>query len=103
MGSTCITTACFVRLVRLLTVTLDLAFSEEGTEGTGWTFAPATVESMVDAVSTAVHIYHDQPHRWRAMQRRGMTTDYSWDSAAAQYEKVLMQVKAAATHYVKPG
>jgi glycogen synthase len=45
----------------------------------------------MDAVSTAVALYRLQPNRWRAMQRRGMTADYSWDKAAEQYATVLLR------------
>jgi len=58
-------------------------------EGVGWTFAPAAVEPLVAAVSTAVQLYREQPERWRALQLRVMSNDCSWERAAQQYETVL--------------
>ena len=74
--------------------------SGEG-EGTGWTFAPAEVEPMVAAVSSAVRVYREQPERWRALQLRGMADDCSWERAAQQYETVLTEVMQDSVQYTK--
>eukprot|EP00878_Enallax_costatus_P022064 GHUV01023396.1.p1 GENE.GHUV01023396.1~~GHUV01023396.1.p1 ORF type:complete len:134 (+),score=28.89 GHUV01023396.1:825-1226(+) len=70
-------------------------------EGTGWTFAPAEVEPMVAAVSSAVQVYREQPDRWRALQLRGMADDCSWERAAQQYETVLTEVMQDSVQYTK--
>eukprot|EP00879_Flechtneria_rotunda_P003147 GHRR01003369.1.p1 GENE.GHRR01003369.1~~GHRR01003369.1.p1 ORF type:complete len:888 (+),score=331.14 GHRR01003369.1:111-2774(+) len=76
-------------------------FSKGEGDGTGWTFAPAAVEPMVSAVSTAVEVYHKDPDRWRALQLRGMANDCSWRQAAVQYEKVLTEAMADTVQYSK--
>lgn len=70
-------------------------------EGTGWTFAPAEVEPMVAALSTAVELYREQPERWRALQLRGMAADFSWERAAQQYEVVLSEAMADGVQYTR--
>lgn len=57
-------------------------------EGEGWTFAPAAIEPMVAAVSSAVNLFRDEPDKWKALQLRGMARDSSWERAAQQYEQV---------------
>lgn len=57
----------------------------------GWTFAPAAIEPMVAAVSSAVSLFREDPDKWRALQLRGMEQDVSWERAAQQYELVLTE------------
>jgi glycogen synthase len=68
-------------------------------EGQGWTFAPAAIEPMVAAVSSAVHLYRDEPDKWQALQLRGMSRDVSWERAAQQYEQVLTEAMADAVQF----
>ena len=62
-------------------------------EGNGWTFSPATSTAMMGALGTAVDTYRNYPEAWAKIQRAGMSADYSWDKAAAQYEQVLRWAK----------
>ncbi len=60
--------------------------------GTGWTFAPATIESMMDALSAAVEMYVSDRGAWTALQQRGMAKDWSWGRAAGQYRRLVSQI-----------
>jgi len=60
--------------------------------GTGWTFAPATIDAFTDSVLAAVHLYSEEPKEWRALQQRCMGRDFSWGAAARQYETVFAEV-----------
>ena len=51
---------------------------------TGFLFAPAESAALVAAVKRALAIYGDA-RRWRELQRRGMTRDFSWAGPARQY------------------
>ena len=51
---------------------------------TGFLFAPAESAALVAAVTRALAIYGDA-RRWRELQRRGMTRDFSWAGPARQY------------------
>lgn len=78
-----------------MVLTVALFVSVDGVvgdgEGVGWTFAPAAIEPMVAAVSSAVKLYREEPDKWRALQLRGMDKDVSWERAAQQYEIVLTE------------
>lgn len=54
--------------------------------GTGWAFRSFTAEAFMEAIGWALLTYRAYPDAWRAIQHRGMTRDWSWDRAAAQYE-----------------
>ncbi|GLT48244.1 hypothetical protein SLA2020_218800 [Shorea laevis] len=60
-----------------------------GEEGTGWLFSPLTKESMVGAVKTAILTYREHKESWEGLMRRGMKRDFTWESAAKQYEQVF--------------
>src|SRR5438067_4147545 len=51
---------------------------------TGFLFAPAESAALVGAVKRALAVYGDA-RRWRELQRRGMTRDFSWAGPARQY------------------
>jgi starch synthase len=67
-------------------------------KGTGFTFTQYTPGALVDAVRRALVSFRNQ-ELWRAMQRRAMQQDHSWDASAREYVKVyraLTQARAAA-------
>ena len=51
---------------------------------TGFLFAPAESAALVAAVKRVLAIYGDA-RRWRELQRRAMTRDFSWAGPARQY------------------
>jgi len=51
---------------------------------TGFLFGEAQSAALVAAVHRALGIYGDT-RRWRELQRRGMTRDFSWSGPARQY------------------
>jgi len=53
--------------------------------GTGFAFDGLTPESLVGAVRRALRHRAGAPHAWRALQRRAMAADFSWDRAAGEY------------------
>lgn len=54
-------------------------------EGTGFSFANMNADEMADCLLGACWLYRDNKEAWRVLQRRGMTTDFSWDRAAVEY------------------
>ena len=56
-------------------------------EGTGFKFRNYTPAALVDAVRRALEV-HGNPDLWRAIQRRGMQQDHSWDASAREYVKL---------------
>ncbi|GLU21271.1 hypothetical protein SLE2022_374170 [Rubroshorea leprosula] len=65
-------------------------YAGEGSgEGTGWLFSPLTTESMLGALRTAMQTYREHKESWEGLMRRGMKRDFTWESAAKQYEQVF--------------
>ena len=56
----------------------------DGQEGTGFRFGPFDMENMLAALERARQAYLDQD-QWRAIMRRGMAQDFSWQAAAPRY------------------
>jgi starch synthase len=62
--------------------------------GTGFKFWDATDRALFYTLGWAVSTWFDRPQHYKAMQRRGMLRDFSWTSAAMQYEEVYEQAIA---------
>lgn len=60
--------------------------------GTGFKFDRFTVDGLVNAVERALTAFRDTK-RWRAIQRRGMGADFSWDVSAREYVKVFREAE----------
>ena len=57
---------------------------------TGLTFA-ATIEGLRHALKRSLRLFAD-PARYSAAQRRGMTKDFGWATAATAYEKLYQDM-----------
>jgi starch synthase len=51
---------------------------------TGFLFEDETPESLAFTLRRAFHVFADK-RRWRALQRRGMSQDFSWRRSAREY------------------
>jgi starch synthase len=49
---------------------------------TGIVFGPVTADALADALDRALELYA-RPERWRALQHRGMTRRFGWESSHA--------------------
>ncbi len=63
-------------------------FDPQNDRGTGWAFRRYDVEAFVEAIGWAMLTFRSYPQAWKGLQRRGMTRDWSWGRAAAEYERV---------------
>ena len=61
------------------------------TGGTGFVFAEDHPEALWGALETAREVFA-APERWQDLQRRGMASDFSWDTAAASYQQLYRQL-----------
>ena len=52
--------------------------------GTGWTFAPCTVEAFNVALQNSLDTFHEHGSSFKDLQIRGMNRDSSWDKAAQE-------------------
>ena len=61
--------------------------SEDGT-GTGFTFASVNAHDMLGALRRAVGLYHGDKAAWKTLVRNAMTTTFTWERSAAEYEEI---------------
>jgi starch synthase len=66
------------------------SYREDTGDGTGFVFGDLTPGALRDTVGWAVSTWYDRPHHIERMQRRGMEKDFSWDHAAALYERLYL-------------
>ncbi len=58
---------------------------EKGENGLGFTFQSYNADDFMGAIKRALHLYRDTPEAFRALQKRGMDQDFSWDKPAGKY------------------
>ena len=63
----------------------------EGT-GRGFTFTHVNAHDMLWVLREAVDLYHGSKKAWRAIQKEGMTADFSWDNSAKQYLDIYQRI-----------
>ncbi len=65
-------------------------YSEETGDGTGFLFGDLTPDALANTIGWALSSHFDRPHHVRAMRRRGMAQDFSWDGPAEAYERLYL-------------
>lgn len=63
-------------------------YNEYENTGTGFSFKEYNAHDMMHTIQYANNVYKNQKDQWNALVMRAMTTDYSWNSSARQYEKL---------------
>jgi starch synthase len=58
--------------------------------GTGFVFRDLDPDSVANTIGWALSTYYDRKHHIEAMRRRAMVQDFSWDHAAADYERLYL-------------
>ena len=61
-------------------------------DGNGFVFADYSAFDMQYVISQAVEMYRTDMHRFRRVQKRGMTDDFSWDASAGAYEALYEHI-----------
>ena len=61
-------------------------------DGNGFVFADYSAFDMQYVISQAVNLYRTDIHRFRQVQKRGMTDDFSWDASAGAYESLYQHI-----------
>lgn len=68
--------------------------------GTGFVFQWQEAQAVEGTLHWALDVFEGRPKAWRRMQRRGMTTDFSWRKSAgeylAMYEQAIQKRRVAA-------
>jgi starch synthase len=55
---------------------------------TGFTFANYSPDDFWNTLREAIYIWRVDADSWRAMQRKGMASDYSWETSARAYQQL---------------
>jgi starch synthase len=55
---------------------------------TGFTFQNYSADDFWNSLQEALYILRVDPDRWRGIQTRGMSSDYSWQTSARAYQQV---------------
>ena len=69
-------------------------YNESTGEGTGFLFDQLTPGAIYDTVGWAVYAYYNKKDHIKAMQKRGMKKDFSWDLSIEGYLKVYEEALA---------
>ena len=64
----------------------------QGKVGLGFTFQSYNGEDFLQAVKMGLHLYRDDRGGFRALQKRDMEQDFSWDKPAARYMELFSQM-----------
>jgi starch synthase len=64
------------------------AYSEATGGGTGFSFQDLNPHALFDTVGWAVSTWYNRPLHVEKMRREAMAEDFSWQHAAAEYERV---------------
>ena len=67
---------------------------ENGEGGLGFTFQSYNADDFYAAVKRCLDLYKDQPEAFKALQKKEMETDFSWDVPAAKYMEMFRNMLA---------
>lgn len=67
-------------------------YNEFENTGNGFSFTEYNAHDMLNVIRYANDIYRDRPEQWKAMMKRAMEEDYSWEASAKQYEKMYEEI-----------
>jgi starch synthase len=70
------------------------SYDERSGGGSGFVFYDLTADSLANTIGWALATYHDRPEHILALRRRAMVQDYSWERAAAEYERLYLEAYA---------
>lgn len=54
----------------------------------GFSFASYEPAALLEAVNSALKVWTSSKRKWQAMQKKGMTEDFSWKASAKEYRKL---------------
>jgi starch synthase len=66
------------------------SYDEAGGGGTGFMFQDLTAGALADTIGWSLSTYYHRPKHVTAMRKRAMAQDFSWERAAAEYERLYL-------------
>lgn len=79
-----------VRAIGGLKDTVEDYDAERGT-GTGFVFTPYDPQALLGAIDRALQAFREK-RSWRALQRRAMSKDFSWDRSTRMYDELYREL-----------
>lgn len=67
-------------------------YDESANTGTGFTFSEFNAHEMMNAIKIAESVFRNKQADWKAMIRRAMEEDFSWDLSAKKYEELYDKI-----------
>ena len=61
----------------------------DGKGGLGFTFQSYNADDFFASIQRALHLYNTDRKAWRALQKKEMETDFSWDVPASRYMELF--------------
>ena len=62
--------------------------------GNGFTFAAYNSGDMAYVIRQAVDLYHNNRDAFKRLQLTGMTSDFSWDKSAQEYNRIYEMIRS---------
>jgi len=79
------------------------SYDEATGDGTGFVFSDLAPDALASTIGWALSTWYDRPHHVTAMRRRAMEQDFSWDRAAAEYERLYLEAYQRRRGHPFPG
>ncbi len=64
--------------------------------GNGFVFSDYSADALFQTVNRAITCYHQDPVRWKGLQRVGMANDFSWTASAKVYTQIYQKTQEKA-------
>ena len=64
------------------------AYEARNGEGNGFSFAEYDSSDMCHVICEAIDLYHNNKKAYKALRKRGMTADFSWENSASRYREI---------------
>ena len=65
---------------------------ENGEGGLGFNFQSYNADDFYGALMRCLRLYQDKPEAFRALQKKGMEQDFSWDVPAGKYMEQFRRI-----------
>ncbi len=79
------------------------SYDEATGEGTGFVFSDLAPDALASTIGWALSTWYDRPEHVKAMRLLAMEQDFSWDRAAASYERLYLEAYQRRRGHAFPG
>jgi starch synthase len=79
------------------------SYDEATGDGTGFVFSDLAPDALASTIGWALSTWYDRPEHVKAMRLLAMEQDFSWDRAAASYERLYLEAYQRRRGHAFPG